>query len=42
MTKIKRSIYVSGPRMGTNNLVKGTEKPLDKKVKKKNGRKKRF
>jgi len=38
----KGKIYISGPRMGTNNLVKGIELPLNKKKikrKKKNGKK---
>lgn len=32
---IQKHIYVSGPRMGTNNLVKGIELPLKKTKKKK-------
>lgn len=35
----KKSVYVSGPRMGTNNSIKGIE--LKPKKRKKNGRKKR-
>lgn len=38
----KGKIYISGPRMGVNNLVKGIELPLKKnkiKRKKKNGKK---
>jgi hypothetical protein len=39
---IQNKIYISGPRMGTNNLVKGIELPLKKKKikrKKRNGKK---
>lgn len=36
----KKSIYISGPRMGTNNSMKGIELKTVKK-RKKNGRKKR-
>jgi hypothetical protein len=39
----KGKIYISGPRMGTNNLVKGIEMPLNKskskKKRKRNGKK---
>ena len=41
----KGKIYISGPRMGTNNLVKGIEMPLKrskKKVKRKKKNGKRF
>lgn len=37
----KGKIYISGPRMGTNNLVKGIEMPLTRSNKKKTKRKKR-
>jgi len=35
----KGKIYISGPRMGTNNLVKGIEMSLNKSKKKKKKRK---
>lgn len=45
---IKKSIYISGPRMGTNNLTKGIELPFKpvkktklKKTRRKYGDKKR-
>jgi hypothetical protein len=42
---MKKSIYVSGPRMGTNNYMQGIElvdiKKMSKKKGKKNARKKR-
>jgi hypothetical protein len=37
----KGKIYISGPRMGTNNLVKGIELPLKKTRKKKTNRRKK-
>lgn len=37
----KQRIYISGPRMGTNNSMKGIELKSLKKKGKKNGRKKR-
>lgn len=37
----KKSVYISGPRMGTNNSMKGIELKGSKK-RKKNGSKKRF
>lgn len=36
----KGKIYISGPRMGTNNLVKGIELPSKKKKRKTKRRKK--
>jgi hypothetical protein len=37
----KGKIYISGPRMGTNNLVKGIELPAKKVKKKKTKRRKK-
>jgi hypothetical protein len=37
----KGKIYISGPRMGTNNLAKGIEFPLNKSKKKKRNRRKK-
>jgi hypothetical protein len=41
VTRIEKKIYISGPRMGTNNLVNGIEKLPKQKRRKKSGRKKR-
>jgi hypothetical protein len=38
---IKKRIYISGPRMGTSNLIKGMELPLRKSKKKKTKRRKK-
>lgn len=38
---IQKRIYISGPRMGTNNLTKGVELPIRKGKKKKTKRRKK-
>ncbi len=38
---IQKHIYVSGPRMGTNNLVKGIELPMTKKKNKKKSKRRK-